>query len=219
MTRLLAGAGLLAGLVALAAVASPAEAQETTVRPERETRDRLAYDNGYRVGYQHGTRDAVSGARFDYEHDVLYQQGVAGYATSHGDPDRYRRRFRDGYGDGYRTGYAMAAGRARGAGEHRAAAPIGSSAGNPAFSYDVGFVDGYDRGVEDAREANPYDAVRHKRYREAERGSQGRGGVLERYRQEYRAGFRAGYDQGYRDTYLYATRVARRRRDLPARPF
>lgn len=68
-----------------------------------------------------------------------------------------------------------------------------------AVAYDYGFNDGYDHGLQDGRDRNNYDPVRHRDYRSADRGYDGRLGSREQYRIVYRDGFRDGYDRGYRD--------------------
>ena len=80
---------------------------------------------------------------------------------------------------------------------------------------DRGFSDGYEKGLEDARDGDRYDPVRHKWYRSADRGYNGRYGVRERYKNLYRDGFRSGYDRGYRDGRRYERRDNRR----PDRPW
>ena len=68
-----------------------------------------------------------------------------------------------------------------------------------AVAYDYGSNDGYDHGLRDGRDRNKYDPVRHRDYRSADRGYDGRLGSREQYRIVYRDGFRDGYDRGYRD--------------------
>jgi hypothetical protein len=70
--------------------------------------------------------------------------------------------------------------------------------------FDNGYTDGYDKGREDAGDNDPYDPVRHSRYRSADRGYDRRYGTKEEYKDIYREGFRAGYDGGYRNRGAYS---------------
>ena len=72
-------------------------------------------------------------------------------------------------------------------------------AGVARIAFDNGFNDGYDRGLEDGRNRSRFDPTRHREYRNADRGYDGRLGSREEYRIVYRDGFRDGYDRGYRD--------------------
>jgi hypothetical protein len=71
--------------------------------------------------------------------------------------------------------------------------------GSAAVAYDYGYNDGYDHGLQDGRDRRNYDPARHRDYRSADRGYDGRLGSREEYRIVYRGGFRDGYDRGYRD--------------------
>jgi hypothetical protein len=68
--------------------------------------------------------------------------------------------------------------------------------GNVAF--DNGYNDGLDKGREDARDRDSYDPNRHRWYRNADRGYEGRYGQKDWYREVYRDGFLSGYNQAYR---------------------
>ena len=61
-------------------------------------------------------------------------------------------------------------------------------------AFDNGYNDGQDKGREDARDRDSYDPNRHRRYRNADRGYEGRYGSKDEYREIYRDGFLAGYD-------------------------
>jgi hypothetical protein len=68
----------------------------------------MAYDNGYRLGRQHGESDARAGREFNYTEDREYQAADAGYQRDvdrYIDIERYRRVFRDGYVAGYEEGF------------------------------------------------------------------------------------------------------------------
>jgi hypothetical protein len=63
----------------------------------------------------------------------------------------------------------------------------------------TGYDAGYDRGVVDGREGTRYDPVRHKDYRDGERGYEESYGSRDGYKTNFRAGFRQGYEDGYRE--------------------
>jgi flagellar biosynthesis/type III secretory pathway protein FliH len=62
-----------------------------------------------------------------------------------------------------------------------------------------GFDDGYQQGLDAARDGDRYDVRRESWYRSADRGYDRRFGSRNQYQQYYRNGFTRGYDQGYRD--------------------
>jgi hypothetical protein len=62
-----------------------------------------------------------------------------------------------------------------------------------------GYADGYQRGVDDGRDKDRYDAVGHANYKSADAGYDVKYGSKDAYRNNYRAGFRQGYEDGYRD--------------------
>ena len=62
-----------------------------------------------------------------------------------------------------------------------------------------GYDSGYDRGLTDGREGQRYDPVRHRDYRDAERGYISSYGSRDGYRTNFRTGFRQGYEDGYRE--------------------
>jgi hypothetical protein len=65
-------------------------------------------------------------------------------------------------------------------------------------AYDNGYRDGQAKGIEDARGRDSFDPVRHKEYRNADRGYNSRYGTKDQYKLTYRDGFEAGYAQAYR---------------------
>jgi hypothetical protein len=74
-------------------------------------------------------------------------------------------------------------------------------AGNYSYNragYDQGYQDGLEQGRKDARDRNSFDPVRHKEYRNADRGYNNRYGSKDQYKLVYRDGFEAGYQQAYR---------------------
>jgi hypothetical protein len=64
--------------------------------------------------------------------------------------------------------------------------------------FDNGYRDGYDKGLEDARDNDRFDPTRHGRYRSGDRGYDRRYGSKEEYKSAYREGFRSGYEEAYR---------------------
>lgn len=69
--------------------------------------------------------------------------------------------------------------------------------------FDNGFSDGYREGLDDARDRDPYEPERDKRYRKADHGYDKRYGPKEYYKRDYRDGYRRGYDRGYREASRY----------------
>jgi hypothetical protein len=63
----------------------------------------------------------------------------------------------------------------------------------------TGYDSGYDRGASDGRDGQRYDPVKHKDYRDAERGYSESYGSRDGYKTNFRTGFRQGYEDGYRD--------------------
>jgi hypothetical protein len=66
------------------------------------------------------------------------------------------------------------------------------------IAFDNGYNDGLDKGREDFSDRDSYDPNRHRWYRNADRGYEGRYGRKDEYRDVYREGFLAGYNQAYR---------------------
>lgn len=150
---------------------------------------RAQYDRGYRDGLRDGERDARQGRAFDYGNDrQLSRQG---------------NEFRRGYTEGYRAGYEQI----RGAGRYRNNRGFGGYIGgdrgrrggyeDPAFAR--GYSDGVERGLDDGRDRDRYDPVRHRDYRDADDGYYREYGPKQAWENNYRAGFRQGYEEGYRD--------------------
>ena len=62
-----------------------------------------------------------------------------------------------------------------------------------------GYDSGYDLGLADARDGQRYDPVRHRDYRDADRGYSNAYGSRDGYKSNFRTGFRQGYEDGYRE--------------------
>src|SRR5687767_9060439 len=76
--------------------------------------------------------------------------------------------------------------------------------GNPARLFQdaaslKGYESGRDLGLVDGRDGERYDPVRHRDYRDADRGYVSAYGSRDGYRTKFRAGFRQGYEDGYRE--------------------
>ena len=63
----------------------------------------------------------------------------------------------------------------------------------------TGYENGHDLGLLDGRDGQRYDPVRHKDYRDTQRGYTQSYGSREGYRTNFRSGFRQGYEDGYRE--------------------
>jgi hypothetical protein len=75
--------------------------------------------------------------------------------------------------------------------------------GYESVPFDNGYRDGFDKGLEDARDNDRFDPMRHSRYRSGDRGYDRRYGSKEEYKSVYREGFRSGYEEAYRDRGVY----------------
>ena len=63
----------------------------------------------------------------------------------------------------------------------------------------TGYDNGYGLGLLDGRDGQRYDPVRHRDYRDAQRGYAPSYGSRDGYRTNFRSGFRQGYEDGYRE--------------------
>ena len=151
---------------------------------------REAFDNGYRQGLEEGGKDGRQGDRFEYRDERDFQRADYGYRRGFGDRERYQQSFRAGFVEGYTSAYRR---QSRGYGDQ-------GRWGRDQYisAFDLGARDGFEKGVEDARDRDRFDARRHKWYRDGDRHYESRFGPRERYKDEYRRGFLAGYERGYR---------------------
>ena len=108
--------------------------------------------------------------------------------------------------DSYRTGGSTMGDRIR---EAIRARNGNTSARYNNAAYDNGARDGYEKGLEDGRDNDSFDPVRHSRYRSADRGYSSRYGTRDDYKLVYRDGFESGYERGYREVKGYG-RTTRR---------
>ena len=66
---------------------------------------RVAEEQGYRDGVEHGAEHAREGKRFDPESTRHYKDGDNGYRSGYGSKDQYRQVYRDSFRSGYEEGY------------------------------------------------------------------------------------------------------------------
>jgi hypothetical protein len=66
---------------------------------------RLAADNGYQSGLEHGLKDRRRSHRYDYTDSDSFRHADHGYRREYGDKEEYRRIFRDAFIRGYNQGY------------------------------------------------------------------------------------------------------------------
>ena len=98
-------------------------------------------------------------------------------------------------------------GRARGLETSQARGPKddqGRSRGSSSRTYQdpassKGYDLGHDFGLIDGREGQRYDPVRHRDYRDADRGYASTYGSRDGYKTNFRSGVRLGYEDGYRE--------------------
>lgn len=187
------------------ATADPAQwwpGPQTVNRDWQNTAGREGYERGYREGIRQGEQDARGTREFGFERDRIYRDGNRGYDRKYGSRNAYRDQFRRGFEDGYRAGFGGRRGGTRGPFERSdrvggGRPPAGYQ--DPAFAR--GYSDGFEKGLEDARDRDRYDAVRHADYRSADNGYRGGYGSKDAYKNNYRTGFRQGYEQGYEQGY------------------
>jgi hypothetical protein len=188
---------LAIGLVTAVPISVRAKAQEPAYRYQRlEAR---AYGNGYREGQARGEDDARVRREFSYVRTPEYREADLGYRPEDRDLTEYRRVFRLGFEAGYTDAYDRTAREGVGvprAGESRAPMAPRLEALSP--GQQIGFRDGYEAGLKDARDREPYDPVRSDRYRDGDHHYNRHYGSRELFKQDYRVGFEQGYEQGYR---------------------
>jgi hypothetical protein len=193
-------------------------------QPYYEAR-RVAYDNGYREGLKEGEKDGRRRDVFDFRDEGAWRNADKGFHRTYGDRERYRQTFRTGFEAGYSDAYRRYApnygyggyGNGRAVPRRNPApypdypnypaypnrTPGGYYPGRPGYGYSPAFSngsrDGYEKGLEDARDRDAYDPQRHGWYRSGDRSYRNEYGSRERYRDEYRRAFLEGYDRGYRE--------------------
>jgi len=189
---------IVAGLTLPACVTAQPYGRAHGYPAQRDLRD-VAWDNGYRAGFNQGRADADRHRQYDHARHRLYRNGDSGYHARYGSREAYRRAFRQGFEAGYRDGYHTGAR----IGDRRGAPIQGPAYGRGSYGYseavERGLREGYQKGSEDARDGDRYDPRRHKWYREGDRGYKSSYGSREQYKNAYREAFLRGYEQGYRE--------------------
>ncbi len=71
---------------------------------------RLAADNGFQSGLEHGQKDRRRNHRYDYTDSDSFRHADHGYRREYGDKEEYRRIFRDAFIRGYNQGYGSRGG-------------------------------------------------------------------------------------------------------------
>lgn len=155
-----------------------------------------AYDRGFREGVREGESDARDRRPYDLRRHGAYNDGDRGYNSRYGDRGRYRDEFRRGFETGYREGFERVRGVVN---DRRGRSQVGGRrAGYDEPAYARGYADGFAKGREDVDDRDRYDPVRHREYRDGDRGYKDSYGSRDLYKQNYREGFREGYEDGYR---------------------
>jgi hypothetical protein len=204
---------IAAGIAALAATAAPAQAQiwNDNGRPGAYRTDvrSLAYNNGYRSGLERGQQASRDRRAFDIEREKDYRKADEGYKKQYGSKDYYRDEFRRGFTQGYQEGYSRFSYRGGDRRDNRY--PNGRvygdvRGGTYGYGYGAGLniafrngeADGYQKGLDDARNGKYPQAERQKWYREGDHNYNSRDGLTrEQYKNEYRRGFQQGYARAY----------------------
>jgi hypothetical protein len=212
---------VVVSLFAVLAWTAPAAAQ-----PPRQVQPRSpAFEQGYARGSEAGQLDRRRNRPFSYADELEYRRGDAGYRGEYGPRDWYRDEFQRGYRLGYQDGYegrrvygrstpgytpgwSNGRGRARG---RAGGAPPPWLNGRDGYrlgpqvdlSYENGFLDGYDAGLDDGADRRQFNPIGERRYRSADHRYDRRYGPKELYRNRYRDAFRQGYQAGYDDGRRY----------------
>jgi hypothetical protein len=79
-------------------------------------------------------------------------------------------------------------------------------------AFDNGYADGYEKGLDDARDGRSADPTRHGWYRSGDRNYDPQYGTRAQYANIYRDGFKAGYQAGFADGEKYGGDSGGRRR-------
>ncbi|HTI39483.1 MAG TPA: hypothetical protein VL484_18115 [Vicinamibacterales bacterium] len=207
------------GTAALIAIAVPVQAQVWNDGGRRgaygnDVRS-IAYNNGYQEGLNHGEQAARDRHAYDMQREKDYRNADEGYRSEYGNKDLYRDEFRRGFAQGYQEAYARFDNRYGGNNGVWNGAPYpsngrvyGGVATERGYGYGYGAgrniafrngeSDGYQKGLDDARDGKYPQPERQKWYRSANRNYDSRDGISQdEYKNEYRRGFQEGYQQAY----------------------
>ena len=212
-TRMLAVFAALA--VAMPVVAS-AQRRAVATPGANRTIETPAYRAGYERGIRGGEDDGRRNQAYSYANRSDYRSGDSGYRREFGDRDRYRSEFRRGFEVGYRDGFARyrpGYGRNDGWRPGRGGPPPWATARGRGgyqrtdYAFRIGFTDGYEAGLRDARDRRRFDPIGEGRYRSGDHGYNRSYGTRDDYRLRYRGAFSEGYEHGFDDGWRYAERV------------
>lgn len=163
--------------------------------------DDRAYNGGLSQGRARGEDDARRGRAYDVRRHQEYRNADRNYGVG-------TRAFRSGFETGYDEGYRRYASGGYGYPPNARTYPTYPGRQDPYYggargrygsvAFDNGYRDGYAAGVSDARDRDPYDPVRQKRYRDGDRGYDNDYGSRDAYKRDYRSAFQRGYEEGYR---------------------
>jgi hypothetical protein len=185
---------------------------------------RIASQQGYRDGVDHGAEHLREGKRFNPEGTRHYKDGDEGYRSEYGNKDAYKQAYREGFRRGYEVGYRQYSdnrypGRNRNDpnyghdddgygsyGDYGNNGDYGDNGGNGGYgnndiyrvARDQGYRDGVDHGAEHAREGKRYDPESTRHYKDGDEGYRRENGNKDAYKQAYRESFKRGYDVGFR---------------------
>jgi hypothetical protein len=181
---------------------------------------RIAFDNGYREGFEEGQRQLRDRKRFDPYNEGDFKDADNGYRGEFGNKDNYKRYYREGFLEGYERGYGSRGfgnngnGRGRGGWERGSRDRDGDwrdgdwrddrgGWGRGGFeairiARENGLRDGVRHGQEDRARRRNYDFDDSSDFRNATRGYRSEYGDRDTYRRAYREGFQRGYEEGYR---------------------
>ena len=182
----------------------------------------IAFNNGYQEGLEHGQQAVRDRRPFDIEREKDYRSADEGYRREYGNKDLYRDEFRRGFAQGYQEAYARVDNRYRdrrddrddrwGSGYPANGGIYGGVIPDRGYGNDRGYgsrggfdiafrngeADGYQKGLDDARDGKYPQPERQKWYRSGDRNYNGRDGISrDDYKNEYRRGFQEGYARAY----------------------
>lgn len=196
------------GAAALIAIAVPANAQVWndggrwgTYRNDARS---AAFNNGYQEGLRHGEQAARDRQPYNMEREKDYRKADDGYRREYGDRNLYRDEFRRGFAQGYQQAYGRFNGYdARRDGRWGTQYPVnGGVYGGGRYGVSIAFrngsADGYQKGLDDARDGKYPQPERQKWYRQGDRHYDNHDGISrDEYKNEYRRGFQDGYRRAY----------------------
>lgn len=179
----------------------------------------IAYDNGYQDGLRRGQDAARDRRAFDVGREKDYRKADDGYRKDYGSKDFYRDEFRRGFEQGYREGYSRfdrygerRDDRWRGPRYPDDGRVYGGIRNDRGYGYGYGYgagfeiafrngqTDGYQKGLDDARDGKYPQPERQKWYRQGDHNYNGRDGISrDDYKNEYRRGFQQGYARAYNE--------------------